>query len=39
MPAEVRRATPDDADDISSIIAELIAIALYLIQQLAASRW
>lgn len=25
MPAEVRRATPDDADDISSIIAELIA--------------
>ncbi len=25
MPAEVRRATPDDADDISGIIAELIA--------------
>jgi ribosomal protein S18 acetylase RimI-like enzyme len=25
MPTEVRRATPDDADDISSIIGELIA--------------
>jgi GNAT superfamily N-acetyltransferase len=25
MPAEVRRATPDDADDIASIIAELIS--------------
>ncbi len=25
MPAEVRRATPDDADDISAIIGELIA--------------
>jgi L-amino acid N-acyltransferase YncA len=24
MPAEVRRATPDDADDISAIIAELV---------------
>jgi ribosomal protein S18 acetylase RimI-like enzyme len=25
MPAEVRRATPDDADDIAAIIAELVA--------------